>query len=130
MSLKPSARVRKGDNVPVDSRRTRTKFKQISGVDKFLERQYKAHCQQQERKLMQHNMSAIFQKQKTLADLVNTSFAYQDVEPRFDVPRLSILNKSFDGTKARRKATKRKANVDLEGVKRAVKQLIHCGALD
>jgi hypothetical protein len=62
--------------------------------------------------------------------MVDTSFAYQDVEPRFEVPRLSILNNSLDGTKAKRKIEKRKATADLEGVKRAVKQLIHCGALD
>lgn len=36
---------------------------------------------------MEHNLGKASDKQKSFADVVNLSFAYQDIEPIYEVPR-------------------------------------------
>jgi len=48
-----------GAQIPEDNAKTRSKFKKINGMDKFLERSYRGHQNKQEVKLMQHNMGNI-----------------------------------------------------------------------
>ena len=69
-----------------------SKLKQIKGMDKFLERQYKGMADREELKLMKHNFGKISEHQKTVDQVIKPNFAYQDVEPAYDVPRISKLN--------------------------------------
>jgi len=62
--------------IPQDTRSTRSSFKQIQGVDKFLERCYKAMLDREETSLMRYNAGKSIDKQKTLADVVSSSYAY------------------------------------------------------
>jgi hypothetical protein len=45
--------------IPEDNHETRSKFKSIKGMDKFLERQYKAMADREELKLMKYNFGKI-----------------------------------------------------------------------
>ena len=53
----------------------------MQGVDKYLEKQFKAMCNKQEQELMQHNLGKSYSQQKQIFDVVNKSYAYQDIEP-------------------------------------------------
>lgn len=47
---------------------------------------------------MQHNIGKTLNHQKTVSDLISTSFAYQDIEPCYEVPRQTLLNPRYDGS--------------------------------
>ena len=82
-----------------DTLESREQFKKIQGMDKFLERSFKAMCNREELKLMQHNLGKLPDHQLTIDEVVKPTFAYQDIAPSFDVHRVSLLNPSLDGTK-------------------------------
>lgn len=84
--------------IPIDSYTSRSKFKNIKGMDKFLERSYIAYVNREEVKLMQHNFGKIAAQQKTVTQVVKPSFAYQDIDKSIEVPRQSKLNSMLDGS--------------------------------
>jgi|688.fasta_scaffold887718_1 hypothetical protein len=51
----------------------------------------------QEVKLMQYNLGKSFDSQKTIEDVINPKYAYQDEE----LPRNYQLNPNIDGSKAK-----------------------------
>jgi hypothetical protein len=75
-------------------------------MEKFLERQYQAMCNREEQKLMEHNLGKIHSHQKTINEVINLSFAYQDIAPSGEIARISKLNPMLDGSNARKQAVK------------------------
>jgi hypothetical protein len=67
-------------------------------MDKFLCRSFKAMCNREEVKLMQHNLGKLHHQQISLDEVVKPTFAYQDIAPTFEVHRVSLLNPSLSGT--------------------------------
>jgi len=52
----------------------------------------------EELKLMNYNFGKIYEHQITASDVIKPSFAYQDIEPVYEVPRVSLLNPMLDGS--------------------------------
>ena len=53
----------------------------------------------QEQKLMLYNFGKIAEHQKTIKDVIDSSYAYQDVHPHpTHVPRQNKLNPALDGS--------------------------------
>ena len=110
-----------------DTIESREQFKKIHGVDKFLGRSYKAMCNREELKLMQHNLGKLPDHQLTLDEVVKPTFAYQDIAPSFDVHRVSLMNSGLDGSKKQKdqsRAKKLTAGVDYKNIKKFLSRTI------
>jgi hypothetical protein len=55
-------------------------------------------CNREEIKLMEHNLGKLVHQQKTVEDVIKPSYAYQDIAPTYEVPRVSLLNPKLDGS--------------------------------
>jgi len=47
---------------------------------------------------MEHNLGTLSYLQKTVDEVIKPNFAYQDIAPSYEVPRISLLNPKLDGS--------------------------------
>ena len=78
----PEIVVGKDMTIPADSNESRSTFKNVPGMAKFLEKQYAAMCNKEEVALMRYNMGKPSDKQKTIEEWINPSYAYANSSPK------------------------------------------------
>ena len=92
-----------------------------------MDRSFKAMCNREELKLMQHNLGKLHDHRLSLDQVVKPNFAYQDIAPSFDVNRVSLLNPSLDGSRKIQEKSKSKkltAGVDYKNIRKFLSKTI------
>ena len=82
---------------------------------------------------MEHNFGKLSFQQKTIDEVIKPSYAYQDIAPSYEVPRVSLLNPALDGScKAKyshrsslSSVKKLSAGIDYKNIRKFLNSTIH-----
>ena len=64
--------------IPSDTKQSRLLFKSVPGMNKFLEKQYKAMVKREEQKLLEYNLGKMKSQRLTLEQFTKLDYAYDE----------------------------------------------------
>ena len=111
----------------VDTAASRSQFKLINGMDKFLERSYKGMADREEQNLMKHNFGKSSQRQLQISDVIKPNFAYREEHPRaLNLHRQSKLNPMLDGSSKQKlpKPKVKTGGLDYKNIRKFLRETI------